>query len=387
MTIGYDVIVAGAGPAGSTAARVCAKNGLKTLLLDQSRLPSGKLCGGAVTDQALRLLDFKIDSTLVEKQCYGARVYFKGLKAEVKRQDRIAILTSREKFDYLLAQKAVEAGCELKDGECLVSVLVEKEQAVVKTDAAEYKAQIVIGADGVNSRVAKMIRGEYRMDEIGFAIQAEVAMTDEQVDAYIRDAIEIHFGFASVGYGWVFPKRSRLDVGMGGLYSEFKNPLEAFKGFLRSLGFDQNVKIRGHFLPWGGFVRKNHSKRILLAGDAAGFVDPFIFEGIQYAIASGKIAAECAENAFKTGDFSERMLAGYEKKTLDLFERNLQHALVLSKLAYRNQDLIIASIVREPKLLEKYLEVLAGKSSYKSYLLWLLPRLPICAIKNVLRQQ
>src|SRR3990172_813303 len=105
----FDVIIAGAGPAGSTCARECAREGLKTLLLDKDSFPRSKPCGGAVSRRALSLLDFTLPDHIIEKECYGARVHYDGRSIEAHSNDRIAVLVSRERFDTFLADKAVES--------------------------------------------------------------------------------------------------------------------------------------------------------------------------------------------------------------------------------------------------------------------------------------
>ncbi|MBP2030815.1 flavin-dependent dehydrogenase [Methanohalophilus levihalophilus] len=104
----YDVIVVGAGPAGATAARKTAKAGLKTLLLEKSRLPRVKVCGGGVSMQTVSNLGICIPESLIERKCFGARVRYKNMCLESEANECLALMVSREKFDSYLTMCAVE---------------------------------------------------------------------------------------------------------------------------------------------------------------------------------------------------------------------------------------------------------------------------------------
>ncbi|MEA3255385.1 MAG: FAD-dependent monooxygenase [Candidatus Altiarchaeota archaeon] len=114
MKVKYDVVVVGAGPAGATAGRGCALKGFNTLILEKERLPRYKPCGGAVSTKALSLLDFKIRDELIEKECYGIRFHYGKYVIEARKPYKLAIFTSRDKFDMYLAEKAIDAGAELR---------------------------------------------------------------------------------------------------------------------------------------------------------------------------------------------------------------------------------------------------------------------------------
>ncbi len=149
----HDVIIAGAGPAGSTCARECARAGLTTLLLDKDPFPRSKPCGGAVSQHALSLLDFTLPEHIIEKESYGVRVHYGDRSIEVQSKFRFAVLVSRERFDAYLAEKAVENRARFVTGEKVVSVQEAGDGVTVVSEKATYQSRFLVGADGIHSRV------------------------------------------------------------------------------------------------------------------------------------------------------------------------------------------------------------------------------------------
>ncbi len=380
----YDVIVVGAGPAGSTAGRVCALKGLNTLILEKEKLPRYKPCGGAVSIKAISLLDFRIKDELIERECYGARLHYGKYEIETKKPYRLAILTSRDKFDMYLDEKAIGAGVELRDGEKVKSLEIKDSHVIIKTDKNTYKASAVIGADGVNSVVLGYIRPRYKPTELAIAIGAEIPAKDEDIDNYIHNAVDMHFGISYMGYGWVFPKREHFSVGIVELLSRLKEPKKVFVNFFRRLNFETNVKFYTHLIPAGGYERETCSDRIILVGDAAGFVDSFLGEGIQYAIHSGKIAARIISGSYEKDDFSKKFLARYNQYCYNAFGENLRYALKSSLMAYKYPDIFIKLTVTNKPIADKYLGIVEGNMSYKEFRKWFLIRIPYYAIKSII---
>jgi len=378
----YDVIIVGSGPAGSTAPRECALQGLNTLVIEKEKLPRHKPCGGAVSSKALSLLDFRIRDDLVEGECYGSRLHYGRYEIEARKPDRIGIFTSRNEFDMYLVEKAIDANVELKDAEGVKSLTVGDSSVVVRTDGAIYKASAVIGADGVKSRVADYVRPRYNPNEVALAMETEIPSREEEIIERVRDITEVYFGITHAGYGWVFPKREHFSVGVAGLLSEFKEPKSVFVNFLKKLNFNTDIRFHAHLIPAGGYEREVCSDRIILVGDAAGYVDAFYGEGIQYAIHSGKLAADVILESHKKGDFSKEELTKYKELCYDAFGENLSHALKFSGLVYKYPDVFIKLFASNKSIIDKWLDVPAGRMDYKEFQRWLLVRMPYYFLKN-----
>ena len=157
-----------------------------------------------------------------------------------------------------------------------------------------------------------------------------------------KDLIDLDFSAATNGYGWVFPHDGYSSVGVGGVAEYLKQPKLDMASFLSRRGFDDALrplvthhKQRGHKIPIGGIDRRVGSGRVLLAGDAAGFVDAFTGEGIAYAIRSGQIAAGIVSSNIALGAGGAGLGAAYKSACKREFSDNLRYALIISRLMHR----------------------------------------------------
>lgn len=376
----YDVIIAGAGPAGSTAARVCAKHGLKTLLLDRSRFPRQKPCGGAVAERALAHLDFSLPADLIERECFTAEVSHRGSRVTVRRGARFSVLVSRDRFDAYLAEKAVEAGADFSAGEGVRDIVAHRSSVGVTTVKTAHECSFLIGADGVHSIVARMIRPPLPRQEMAFALACSLPGGTAEVK---NDALDMHFGIAPLGYGWDFPRRGVRSLGVMGHASRFRDPLPALEEYARSRG-GKPEGVRGHFIPYGGIKRPIVRGRIALAGDAAGFGDAFLGEGIVHAIRSGRLAGEAVVRAVRGGAGPET-LDGYGRDADRLIRRDLRYAYLLAKLIDRFPRTSHVVFFGHDELIRRYLDIPAGSLDYRGYWRWFLGRFPFLALSALVR--
>jgi geranylgeranyl reductase family protein len=371
----YDVIIAGAGPAGSACARACARQGLKTLLMDKDVFPRSKPCGGAVSGLALSLLDFPLPENIIEKECYGARVHYEGRIVEVQRQYRIAVLVSRDRFDAFLSDKAVECNAQFLPGEKVVAFHVRRDGVTVESEKTSYQTRFLVGADGIHSRVARAIRLPIGKQEMILGLVSHVPADDEAIDRRQNSTVDMHFGIAPQGYGWLFPHRGYYSLGIMGLASLIQEPKKVLSDFARSLGFELS-SVRGYAIPLGGLKRVVASGRILLVGDAAGFADPFQGEGIAHAIHSGQLAAQAIVDSIKGDNGLASAAARYCGESDRLIRKNLLIALRMSKLLERYPGPSLRIFFDHPDALERYLDIVGGKTDYRHFQQWLLPRIP-----------
>ncbi len=372
----YDVIIVGAGPAGSTCARECARRGIKTLLLDKDIFPRSKPCGGAVSEHALALLDFSLPENIIERECRGIHIVYGNRSLEVRKASRFAVLVSRLAFDAHLVQKAQESGATFLPAAQVTGVEDRQDAVTVTAGTASYHARFLIGADGIHSRVAQLLRPPFRTDEASLALVSPVPAEDQSIADRLGTNLYLHFGLAPMGYGWLFPHRGYYSAGMAGLASEFKHSREALANFARSLSIDLTA-VQGRFIPFGGLKRPIVKGRILLAGDAAGFADPFHGEGIVHAILSGKLAARAVADAVKNGRDPASVRCRYCLDADRQIVRNLRVALRMATALEKYPGIFLRIFFDHPEALERYLDIPSGRIDYRQFQRWILTRLPL----------
>jgi geranylgeranyl reductase family protein len=371
----YDVIITGAGPAGSTCARECARNGLKTLLLDRDNFPRSKPCGGAISEQGLSHLDFPLPENIIERECFGIRVDHGGHTVAVRKNARFAVLVSRRDFDALLVDKAVEGGARFLSGEQVIHVQEQREIIEAATTNASHQAPFLIGADGVHSRIAQAVRPPFRKEETAVALVSHIPAGDREIRNSLDKTLYLRYGIAPNGYGWFFPHRNYYSAGVAGVASRFQTPRDVLHGLAQSLNIEL-TDIRGGFIPFGGIKRKVAAGRILLIGDAAGLGDPFHGEGIAHAIHSGKLAAQAIVDGIKNRRNPAAVVARYCRVIEQRIRKPLRVALRMANMLETYPCLFLRIFFDHPEALERYLDIASGKIDYLSFQRWLLVRIP-----------
>jgi len=371
----YDLIVIGGGPSGASAARRAGNLGLKTLLLEKKVFPRYKPCGGALSEQALSYLDFHIPQELIEKEIYGARVHFKDNAIEHFKDYRIAVLVTRSKFDNYLLDKSIETGIDVHTGEKAIDFQNDNNSITVHTQNNKYNAKFLIIAEGAHGRLKYRIRRRDNKTEYGICAVTEIPESNDKIDSYIYNSIEVFFGITRMGYGWIFPHDGYYSVGIGGLAKYFRKPKIILDSFLRSNGFSGKYKIHSHLMPVGGIRRRVFSKRVFLTGDAAGFIDSFYGEGLAYSIKSGQIAVNTIYNIL-SGNRDLDPVRTYMGMCNSEFGDALHYSLMLTKIMNTIPNLFFSMLSKDVEVLDKWLEVPGMRRSYKNYLRWLILNIP-----------
>ncbi len=360
----HDVIVVGTGPAGAVLAYLLAKRGLDVLILERAKLPRYKTCGGGVTWKAMQNLPFDV-SAVFENKAVGGVVTFAGqqlLKVEVGWP--VAWLVMRDRFDHYLVQQAIQAGAHLLEGISVVNVEQVNERVVVTTTQGELQAQLLAGADGVNSIVARST-GLVPDREVGVAVEAELAVPPAALEAQGSFAT-FDFGVLPGGYGWIFPKRDHLSVGVfkavPGKATGLKKALEKFIASEAVLLDPKILHLQGHQIPLGGQTRILHKGRVLLVGDAANLADPWMGEGISYALVSARLAAEQMYYALESKEID---LSGYTRLINASITPQLLSARIFAKAVYSLPELGSDLLSKSPTMQEIVFGVIRGDRTFK----------------------
>jgi geranylgeranyl reductase family protein len=337
--LNYDIVVVGAGPAGSIAAYEAAKRGFSTLLLEKSNLPREKPCGGAVMYRGVRLVQGHIPRRLVEQKIYGLRfVLPSGVKSEFISDKMIGITVFRDRFDEYLARRAENAGAELMENAPVVHASTSEDTALVRLrDGREIRSEFLIGADGVNSVISRSLglRPQRKdLTKVGLGMEADFFVGEAGVDKATNgnpSVLEIIPAENRISYGWVFPKREHLAIGVAGSGVHMRALRPTFDKFHKKMEKKLDVhlpleKRRTCFLGGDGLGSQNIVDRAILVGDAAGFVDPMMGEGIAYAMQSGIFAVSVIESAIEEGRHDVTRLSEYHALCKNEFSANFQMA-------------------------------------------------------------
>ena len=360
----FDVIVVGAGPAGSTCAWFLSKKyGRNVLLLDKQRFPRDKVCGDAISGKSVSTLREMGLNRAVEESPHAeihgvlfsspsgaiAEITFKTAKGQSRGTGYVC---RRMVYDNLLFEEASKAAKTIQ-GFQVTELLWEESYGskycvgVKGTDLQtkqehEFKARVVVGADGATSVVSRLVGNPPPKPQHHCAALRIYYRGIKN----LSNNIEIHF-IESVlpGYFWIFPLENGLaNVGIGMVTSEVqKKRVNLKKELLNAIEnnpllkdrFRDAVKVdevHGWNLPFGSFHRRAHGSGWVLLGDAASLIDPFSGEGVGNAMLSARIAAKYIDRAFKENFFHADLLIEYEKELWENIGPELKTSYMLQKI-------------------------------------------------------
>jgi len=295
-----DVVIVGAGQAGAAAAYDLARGGLSVCLLDRYSDTSHKPCAGGVTEKARRLYRFPLDSVIREQVSTLQMSLWLRRETRFSASSPVCVMTHRPELDALCRQQAEQAGVVFRQTKGLSGLRYlsqsrdlpephhEDNGLLLETREGSLRCRWLIGADGANSTVRRLAFGG-GAGSGGMAIEGLLAR--EHCSHYPPTRFD--FGVVKDGYGWLFPKGDHVNVG---LYIRRARDAVVTRDALadyarRRLGSDALTHVQGFPLGTWGHQRLAAAGRVLLVGDAAGFVEPLLGEGIYGAVLSGQYAA------------------------------------------------------------------------------------------------
>ncbi|MFZ2587063.1 MAG: geranylgeranyl reductase family protein [Alphaproteobacteria bacterium] len=281
----WDVIVVGAGPAGSSVAYDLAKAGKRVLVLDKAEFPRDKPCGGGLTPKTLKRLRFDVRA-VVERECTQMVVSDRMEKvAALPDVGVVCSMVQRPAFDTFLLDKAVEAGAVFQVAE-VEGVVHDCDSVVVNTNGGgTERCRWLIAADGAKSGVRRLVHKRPVVRQ-AFALEGKARLGEDF-------ATYFDFFVVSWGYGWVFPKGDHLNVGIGTFNRNVKISRKDLMAYCKAkLGHEELHDVVGHPLGIGPANGRWSVGRVLFAGDAAGTVEALMGEGIHNAVCTGQVAAK-----------------------------------------------------------------------------------------------
>jgi geranylgeranyl reductase family protein len=304
----WDVVVVGAGPAGSAAARAAAEAGRSVLLLEKAELPRYKTCGGGIIGPSRDALPPGFDLPLLDR-VHAVTFSLNGRLARTRRSRRMLFgLVNRPEFDERLTRAAVAAGAALRTGTAVSRVEQHgpgvpdrRTVAVVLAGGHRLLARAVVGADGSASRIGTHVG--VRLDQVDLGLEWEIPVPPE-VAADWAGRVLIDWGPLPGSYGWVFPKGDTLTVGVisaRGQGAATRRYLNDFVARLGLSGFEPTI-ASGHLTRCRTDDSPLTRGRVLVCGDAAGLLEPWTREGISFALRSGRLAGQWAARVAEAQD-------------------------------------------------------------------------------------
>lgn len=393
-----DVLIVGAGPAGTTAAQTLAEKGCTVTVFEKGPLKREKACGGGVPEVALRefSIDFKKGRTV-----YGITLCSpQNETVMLTQKERAGISVMRSDFDYYLVQRAQKAGVEFKEYSFAEPLLEEGILKGVKTAKERYKSEMVIICDGALSNFAKKMGLYTRSDKNqALAFQYQMALDNQVIEERIGNVMELYFGnqWIPLGFTWIFPKDGMVTVGNATWLHALKKMKEKMKKNKKNKKMNLKLmldtfiekhpvasqKLKGasilysqsHILSFTGIVKSVYGDHFLIAGDAGGFISYATGGGMYYALVSGRTAGEVAAEAVEKGDFSRKFLKKYKKETDKKIGADMKWGRLLRRLVLdrdSGQEQLVRAVQKDLWLKELSILLLKEEIRYDQFLTQLL---------------
>ncbi|MBQ6677138.1 MAG: geranylgeranyl reductase family protein [Clostridia bacterium] len=332
MNYDVEVAVIGAGPAGSACGITLQKAGITNILIDKSRFPRNKTCGGLLTEKTYRVLTKTLLTDPVDGSDLGGvfrdvserlDLYYGGERLSGSKVEKKLRSVRRVTFDDYLVKKYLSVGGTLLE-ETAVETFDTEKRTLALPSGGTVKYRRLVVADGALSPTRRTLG--FETPELAFCTETYVP----KADLDIEERVVIDFGFVKNGYVWVFPSGDDYCIGLGGKSKKDRRYDDLLKEYLASLGADPDkYKMRGAFLPFGKPVDQRKGPDFaVLAGDAAGFVDQVTGEGIYFALSSGIAAGLSAAEADFKKAYLEKVgpIAKAVKETDRFREKYLKNA-------------------------------------------------------------
>lgn len=376
--IGVDALVVGLGPAGSTALRLLSEAGISSLGIDRASFPRNKPCGGGVSARTLPLLPPHLFEEIPNQVTSGISLTYRGGVSQNQDFGRpIAYQVRRDQFDFALIQAAVGSGARVMTGVGEVSAQREGEGFVVMAGDRTIRTRALFAADGATSRVLRDLDPDScrRIRETPslrpFTSAEGFGDLHHPIDAR---HVAIDLGLVTGGYAWSFPKKdSAWGLGVAGFLKPLVDPRGEFSRYLESREADIDA---GGVLTWPlpNFRSVHHGKvpGLFLLGDAGGIVDPFLGEGIYYAILSATRAVEALTGVLsRAGHGGQDAVAqasrDYARYVMKSLWPDFSQGARLAQVLYRFPSLFFRIAQRHPGFLVLYASILTGKHDYRSF--------------------
>jgi len=379
------VVVSGAGPAGARAACLCARAGLRTLLLEREPIPREKCCAGGLLERAAGLLDEPLPDRVIEQEITSVGIIHRDFRADFELPSRAAVTVRRSVFDAYLAERAQQAGAELWSP-CSISKVAERDDGVeMVAGGRAVTSKTLIVAEGATSRTASALFGPYpgRDQGMGIAMRCTLGRDPGGRMEYHLMGTPIERFPARFRFplnGWMFATKRGANIGVAGKDIGGAEYRTALDGLRRSIeeryGGAIDVHVSAHPIPMVP-RRRLHTRRCVLVGDAAGLASPLSGEGMTNAFRSAAHAAEAVRGLIA----ANRPMASYRRMVGSDVLPVIRASRVISPQAQWLIGVVDTSTLMrkmhdDPELVSTCLDISKGERSWEALLRLIVRKFP-----------
>ncbi|WP_173076019.1 geranylgeranyl reductase family protein [Phytohabitans rumicis] len=289
----WDVAVVGGGPAGLSAAHAAARAGARTVVLEKATHPRYKTCGGGLIGTSLAAVADRIDVP-ADDRVGRATFTCDGRREFTRRHDGLLTMVRREEFDHALRKAAADAGAEVRERVTVRGLHESAGHVEVRlASGTPMRARAVVGADGSSGITARHVGVRYTQVDLGLEVELPIPPAQQ---ARWRGRLLLDWGPIPGSYAWVFPKGDRLTVGVIASRGQGEETKGYLRRFVERLGLSgiEPVHDSGHLTRCRADDSPLRQGRVVVAGDAAGLLEPWTREGISFALRSGELAGAAA---------------------------------------------------------------------------------------------
>ncbi|WP_461143856.1 geranylgeranyl reductase family protein [Salinifilum aidingensis] len=361
----WDVVVVGAGPAGTSAARAAAGRGCAVLLLERDGIPRYKTCGGGLVGGSLEALSPGTELNIYD-EVRRVTLSMNGKSPKtLPSRPPWAKMVFRDEFDAALVEEAARAGVSVRDGTAVKGVELGGGEVRLRLSGGDQvRAGAVVGADGSASRIAKFVGVQCR--QVDLALEAEVPVDGATEKAWSGRAL-LEWGPLPGSFGWVFPKGDICTVGVVGS----RGSPDATRGYMREF-LDRHhfadiepVRNTGHLTRCRFTESPLARGPVLVAGDAAGLADPWLREGISFALRSGKMAGRAAASLAGSAREADVRTEGerYHREVDSELGAEMRASERLARIFTRHPALVHTALTRFPLVWRRVDDYLTGRAT------------------------